>query len=135
MRNIFITVQTGMVARDLLRCEPLDRLLEHPDVRVILLTPGVRDPAFLADLEHERVVIAPQHPYAPTTMVWRLMLRRWRHARSPGVADAIHALEERLIPTVSVYAALFRQYPPALVVSGDPLRPGDANLIATARRH
>ena len=30
--------------------------------------------------------------------------------------------------------ALFEKYAPALVVSGDPLRPGDANLIATARR-
>src|SRR5262249_48941064 len=28
---------------------------------------------------------------------------------------------------------LFEKYSPALVVSGDPLRPGDANLVATAR--
>jgi hypothetical protein len=134
MRNIYLTVQTGMVVRDLLRCGPLDRLLSHPEVRVVLLTPGVLDPAFLAEFDHPRVVIAPQRPYAPTPMAWRLIVRRWRHARTPWMADAIHRLEERLIPRVPEYEALIDRYPPALVVSGDPLRPGDANLIATARR-
>jgi CDP-glycerol glycerophosphotransferase (TagB/SpsB family) len=67
-------------------------------------------------------------------MVWRLMTRRWRHARTAAVADAVHRLEQRLIPTPPAYARLFEQYVPRLVVSGDPLRPGDANLIATARR-
>ena len=135
MRNIYLTVQTGMVVRDLLRCGPLDRLLEHPDVRVVLLTPGVRDPAFQAEFAHERVVVAPQQPYPPTTTVWRIMLRRWRYARTPELADAVQRLEERLIASPTVYEDLFRLYPPALVVSGDPLRPGDANLVATARRH
>ena len=134
MRNIFVSVQTGMVVRDLLRCGPLDRLLSQPDVRVVLLTPGVRDPAFVAEFEHPRVVIAPQRPYAPTPMVWRLMVRRWRHAPTAWMADVIQRLEERLIPRVPEYEALMDRYPPALVVSGDPLRPGDANLIATARR-
>src|ERR1700682_3020018 len=50
------------------------------------------------------------------------------------MADAVHRLEQLLIPTPLAYARLFEQYPPELVVSGDPLRPGDANLIATARR-
>jgi CDP-glycerol:poly(glycerophosphate) glycerophosphotransferase len=135
MHNIYLTVQTGMVVRDLLRCGPLDRLLSHPEVRVVLLTAGVRDPAFVAEFSHPRVVIAPQQPYAPTPMAWRLIVRRWRHARSPGMADLIHRLEERLIPSVPAYAELFRRYPPALVVSGDPLRPGDANLIALAAGH
>jgi hypothetical protein len=136
VKNIYLTVQTGMVVRDLLRCGPLDRLLSHPEVRVVLLTPGVRDPAFLTEFEHPRVVIAAQHPYAPTPMVWRLMVRRWRYARSAWMADAIHRLEERFFaPRVPEYERLFEKYPPALVVSGDPLRPGDATLIASARRH
>ena len=46
MKTIFLSVQTGMVVRDLLRCGPLERVLSHPDARVVLLTPGVRDPAF-----------------------------------------------------------------------------------------
>jgi CDP-glycerol glycerophosphotransferase (TagB/SpsB family) len=62
------------------------------------------------------------------------MSRRWRHARSAWQASAIHALEERLIPTPTPYDDLFRELPPALVVSGDPLRPGDANLLAAAHR-
>ena len=135
MKTIFISVQTGMVVRDLLRCGPLQRILEHPDARVVLLTAGVRDPAFVAEFGSERVSIVPQQPYAPSTMVWRLMSRRWRHARSAAMADVIHRLEERLIPVPSAYEQLFREYRPAVVVSGDPLRPGDANLIAAARRH
>jgi hypothetical protein len=135
VKTIFVSVQTGMVARDLLRCGPLARVLEQPEARVVLLTPGVRDPAFVAEFAHERVMVAPYTPYAPSTMVWRLMNRRWRHARTPAVADAIHRVEERLIPTPAAYDALFRKHSPALAVSGDPLRPGDASLLATARRH
>jgi hypothetical protein len=135
MRTIFVSVQTGMVVRDLLRCGPLQRILSHPDTHVVLLTPGVRDPAFVDEFRHERVSIVPHHPYAPTTMVWRLMLRRWRFARSPCMADAMHRLEERFITVPAEYDRLFDEYRPAVVVSGDPLRPGDATLIAAARRH
>jgi len=135
MVTIFITVQTGMGARDLLRCGPLDRILEHSDSRVVLLTPGYRDPAFLAEFAGPRVAVVPHVPYAPSTTVWRLMTRRWRHAGSPRAAELVHRVEERFIPAVPAYDALFREYQPALVVSGDPLRPGDANLVATAHRH
>ncbi|MGI9146232.1 MAG: hypothetical protein ACR2IK_06775 [Chloroflexota bacterium] len=134
MSTIFISVQTGMAARDLLRCGPLERILSHPAARVVLLTPGERDPAFVSEFAQARVEVVPLEPYAPSPLVWRLMARRWRHARSPGMADLIHRLERRLIPTPNAYTALFEEYAPRLVVSGDPLRPGDANLIATARR-
>ena len=33
------------------------------------------------------------------------------------------------------YDGLMQSHRPALVVSGDPLRPGDANLIKAARQH
>ncbi|MDQ6675216.1 MAG: hypothetical protein M3069_31520 [Chloroflexota bacterium] len=133
-RAIFISVQTGMVARDLLRCGPLERILSHPAARVVLLTPGVRDPAFIDEFAQERVRVVPLEPYAPSPLVWRLMNRRWRHARSAATADLMHSLERRLIPTPAAYTHLFEKYAPRLVVSGDPLRPGDANLVATARR-
>jgi hypothetical protein len=135
MRTILLSVQTGMVVRDLLRCGTLERILSHPDTHVVLLTPGALDPAFLDEFRNERVSVVPLHAYAPSSMVWRLMVRRWRYARSPLMADAIHRLEERFIPTPPEYARVFEEYRPALVVSGDPLRPGDANLIATARRY
>ncbi len=134
LRNIYLTIQTGMVARDLLRCGPLDRLLQHPDARVVLLSNGWRDPAFLAEFAHERVVVRPHRPYAPTPMKWRLTLRRWRYGRTPRLARLMNQLEERLVSR-STYADVFRDYPPALVVSGDPLRPGDTNLVAEARAH
>jgi CDP-glycerol:poly(glycerophosphate) glycerophosphotransferase len=136
MKTIFLSVQTGMVVRDLLRCGPLQRILAHPEAHVVLLTPGVRDPAFLDEFSaaHEWISIEPLEPYAPSTMVWRLMVRRWRYARSPAMADVFHRLEERLISMPAAYQRLFEQYRPSLVVSGDPLRPGDANLIAAARR-
>jgi hypothetical protein len=134
MKTIFITVQTGMVVRDLLRCGPLQRILSHPEAHVVLLTPGVRDPEFVKEFQHERVTIVPHEPHAPSTMVWRLMTRRWRYATSPTTANIIQRMEERLIPTPPGYAVLFDKYRPGLVVVGDPLRPGDANLIATARR-
>jgi hypothetical protein len=133
-KTIFLSVQTGMVVRDVLRSGTLDRILSHPAARVVLLTPGVRDPAFLEEFGSERVHIVAHTPYAPSTMVWRIMVRRWRHARTPTMADAMHRLEERLIRVPAEYARLFDEYQPALVVSGDPLRPGDANLIAAARQ-
>jgi hypothetical protein len=135
VKTIFISVQTGMVVRDMLRCGPLQRVLSHPDAQVVLLTPGVRDPAFVAEFAGERVKVVAQQPYTPSPMVWRLMVRRWRYARSAAMADVMHRLEERFIATPADYARLFEEHQPAVVVSGDPLRPGDANLIATARRH
>src|SRR5947207_469760 len=107
VRTIFVTVQTGMVVRDLLRCGPLARVLGHPHSRVVLLTPGVRDPAFVQEFAHERVAIVPHQPYSPSTMVWRLMVRRWRHARAPRMADLMHRVEERLIRVPDAYAELF----------------------------
>jgi hypothetical protein len=133
--TILLTVQTGMVVRDVLRSGPLERILSHPDARVVMLTPGARDTAFLREFENSRVEILPQVPYGPSPMLWRLMLRRWRHAPSARVADAMHRLEERLIPVPREYAELFQTYRPELVVSGDPLRPSDANLIKAARQH
>src|SRR5205823_6165068 len=103
MRTILLSVQTGMVVRDLLRCGPLERVLEHPQAQVVLLTTGVRDPGFVEEFAHEIIKIVPHQPYAPTSMVWRLMLRRWRHAHTPAVADLVHKLEERLIPTPGAY--------------------------------
>ncbi len=133
MTTILLTVQTGMVVRDLLRCGPLERIIGHPNARLVLLTRGVRDPAFLAEFRHQQIEVVAHQPYAPTPMVWRLMNRRWRHARTAWQADAIHQIEERLMPPA--YDDLLRAYRPALVVSGDPLRPADANLIAAAHRH
>lgn len=135
MKTIFVTLQTGMVVRDLVRCGVLESVLQNADVQLVLLTPGVRDPAFCREVAHERITVVPQEPYSPSTLVWRLMTRRWRHARSPRLADALHRVEERFIRTPPVYAELFERFAPALVVSGDPLRPGDANLIAAARRY
>src|SRR4051812_21407590 len=132
MRTIFVTVQTGMVVRDLLRCGPLDRVLRHPEAQVVLLSPGVRDPAFVGEFAHPRLTVEPHAPYAPSTTVWRLINLRWRHAQSPAAADLVHRLEERFIPAPPAYTALFDRHRPALVVSGDPLRPGDGNLVATA---
>src|SRR5215218_9605113 len=98
MASIFVTAQTGMVVRDLLRCGPLERVLSHPAAQVVLLTRGVRDPAFVAEFDQPRLSIVPHAPYEPSPMVWRLMNRRWRHAGTAAVADAVHRLEERLVP-------------------------------------
>ena len=67
MTTILLTVQTGMVVRDLLRSGPLERILSHPDARVVLLTPGVRDPAFVQEFAHPRVEI--DQPRARTARV------------------------------------------------------------------
>jgi len=134
MKSIFQTLQTGMVVRDLVRCGVLEYVLRNPEAHLVLLTPGVRDPAFVREVASDRVEVVPYHPYAPSTLVWRLITRRWRYARSPRMADFMHRLEERFIPTPDAYAELFDRFAPALVVSGDPLRPGDANLVATAHR-
>src|SRR5437588_302864 len=119
MTTIFVSVQTGMVVRDLLRCGPYEHLLNEQDVRLVLLTPGVRDPEFLKEFADERVTVVPQVAYEPSPIVWRLMTRRWRYAKSARMAELMHRLEERFIGTPPAYAELFERYRPALVVSGD----------------
>src|SRR5438067_12128937 len=109
-----------MVVRDVLRCGPLEHMLEAPDVRVVLLTPGVRDPEFINEFAQSRVAIEPQVAYEPSAIVWRLMTRRWRYAKSARIANVMHRLEERFITVPPAYVKLFHKYRPALVVSGDP---------------
>ena len=66
MKTIFLSVQTGMVVRDLLRCGPLERVLSHPDARVVLLTPGRARPGLRRRVRPPtRVDIVPHEPYAP----------------------------------------------------------------------
>ncbi|MBI4492015.1 MAG: CDP-glycerol glycerophosphotransferase family protein [Chloroflexi bacterium] len=134
MRNIHLTIQTGLAERDLLRCGVVEALLAHPEVRVVLLTPAHRDPIFRAEFEGSRVVVEPFHMYLPTTMKWRLMTRRWRHVRNRELLRWWLRLEEALIPA-HAYDEAFHRYPPALVVSGEPLRPGDNTLVRAAHRH
>ena len=62
-----------MVARDLLRCGVVERVLQNDQARLVLLTPGVRDPAFVAEFGDERVSIVPQHAYTPSPM-YRLLM-------------------------------------------------------------
>jgi hypothetical protein len=135
MRTIFLTVQTGMAERDLLRCGVLEELLDSAAAaRVVLLTPAHRDPDFCAEFAGPRVGIEPYQPYLPTTMKWRLMTRRWRYARHRRLLHWWLRVEEQLVPG-NVYDDLFRRYSPSLVVSGDPMRPGDSTLVRAAHRH
>ena len=58
MTTIFLTVQTGMVVRDLLLCGPLEVVLSHPNAQVVLLTPGARDPAFIDEFRQEQTYLS-----------------------------------------------------------------------------
>ena len=87
MTTIFVSVQTGMVVRDLLRGGVLDHVLGHPDARLVLLTPGVRVPAFVEGFGSARVSVVAQQAYAPSTMVLMGPAERSWGPLQPGLAS------------------------------------------------
>ena len=63
-RTVFVAIVNGTVAGDVLRSGLIRRLLDaDPLVRVVLLTPLMRDPAFVREFEGPRIVFEdlPMH--------------------------------------------------------------------------
>lgn len=131
-RTIFISIPGGSYARDLLRSGLLDLILAEPDVRVVILSPAYRDPAFTTEFKSDRISYERLVYVKPR--VQHLALEKCRQTMGFSRISAIawSWFEARLFPDPH-YADVFRRYQPCLVVTPTPgLQPADIPLLRRA---
>ena len=72
--TVFLSIPQGAAAANVLRTGIADRLLDaHETVRIVLFSPLVKDPAFVAEFGHPRIVFEDLPAHRPTGLESRLM--------------------------------------------------------------
>lgn len=134
MRNVYLLVSQGNVYRDLIRLGTLRTLLDaHADIRVILLTQAWAAADVLAEVAHERVVVARHDMYSPGR--WRSHLQNLRFkCNRRAIAEALLRLDTAVTPAPPGLLHLFATHPPSLVVSTHPKMNWEWDVVAAARR-
>lgn len=89
-KTLFVTCGEGFVARNLLRTGLLEKLAKHDDVRVVVLTPGAKDQAFVDEFNNTSATFVdfPENPR-----------RHWRE-------DLFNTLHSQLIFTETSHIKL-----------------------------
>lgn len=64
-RTIFLCIPNGHHAANLLRTDVLTCLLEVPHLRIVILSPLVRNARFVSEFQHERVALEELYSYNP----------------------------------------------------------------------
>lgn len=64
-RTIFLCIPNGHHAANLLRTDVFTCLLEVPYLRIVILSPLVREARFVSEFQHDRVVLEELHSYDP----------------------------------------------------------------------
>lgn len=140
LHNIYLSITYGHLVRDHLRLGMLNKLLEmRPDCRVILLTPGDKVQDFRDEFDHERVIFkyhklwgSPRlHSYACRL---RNFSRKLPISNKRKLDQELWKIESRLFTHDPGIERLFKEYPPALVVSTLPHFHIEYDLIAYADR-
>jgi len=141
MKTLFISIPIGRHARSLLRSGILKRLMDRPDLRVVLLTPAYQDPDFREEFSFNgRIFFENLMAYQHKSSFWERICWRLLHL-SQGckpVALAILTLRDRLMcrTVASLYGDLFERYQPDLVVTSSAgfNTQADIPLVLEARR-
>jgi CDP-glycerol:poly(glycerophosphate) glycerophosphotransferase len=72
--TVFLSIPQGASAANVLRSGIARRLLDDaPDARMILFSPLVKDPAFVAEFAHPRIVFENLPPHTPSGLEGRLL--------------------------------------------------------------
>ncbi len=134
MRNVYLLISQGNVYRDLVRLGMLQALLQrHHEIRVILLTQAWAAPDVLAEVAHERVVVARHDMYSPSRWLSHLQNLR-RKVKNRGLSEILLRVDSGLTPSPPGLQTLFRSYPPALIVSTHPKMAWEWDAVAAGRR-
>lgn len=132
MRNVYVTISRDARVRDILRLGTLERLLEEPDVRVVILTQAANDSDFVEEFASERVIIRNLRPFRATRSSRALLeLRR----RLPGrlLTGASYWLESRSVPA-NWYDGVFDEFEPSAVLLPDMIEFRDWPLAVNAKK-
>ena len=94
-RTIFLTINSCVNARDLLRGGML-AMLRRSGARVVLLTEGARDDAFVREFAGESVTVEPMRRHAPTWFERRF--HTLRYTLFPELGDTVRVLTLPRLP-------------------------------------
>ena len=92
MRNrvVLWSVPHGAAAGNVIRTGVLKHVLEaDPSVQIVLLSPMVKDPAFLAEIAHPRVRVQDLPPHRPRGLEARLMALMQAGYLDSGISDSV----------------------------------------------
>jgi hypothetical protein len=87
---VFVSIPHGGAAGNVLRSGLMDRLLAaHPSAHIVLLSPLVKDPAFVQEFARERVHFEELPPHRPERLEGRLMALIQASYIDSGVTESV----------------------------------------------
>ena len=93
--NVLVSVPSGVSAGNILRGGLVDRLLESsPDVQVVIVSPLVRDAAFVQEFQRARVTFEDLPPHMPAGFEGRLMALIQAGYLDSGVSESVKIRRE-----------------------------------------
>ncbi len=88
--TVLVSVPHGGAAGNILRTGVVSRVLEaHPSVRVVLVSPLVKDAGFTSEFSHPRIVFEDLPPHRPTGVEARLMALVQAAYLDSGVTESV----------------------------------------------
>src|SRR5947207_15943084 len=88
--NLFVSIPSGVSAGNILRGGLVSRLLDaNPDVQVVVVSPLVKDAAFVQEFARPRVVFEDLPPHMPSGLEGRLMALIQAGYLDSGVTESV----------------------------------------------
>jgi len=88
--NVFVSIPSGVSAGNILRGGLVDRLLDaNPAVQVVIVSPLVKDAAFVQEFKRARVVFEDLPPHMPSGLEGRLMALIQAGYLDSGVSESV----------------------------------------------
>jgi CDP-Glycerol:Poly(glycerophosphate) glycerophosphotransferase len=101
--NVFISIPSGVSAGNILRGGLADRLLEaNQAVDVVIVSPLVRDPAFVQEFKRPRVTFEDLPPHTPAGLEGRLMALIQAGYLDSGVSESVKIRRDEAIAKKSI---------------------------------
>jgi dihydroneopterin aldolase len=101
--NVFVSVPSGVSAGNILRGGLIDRLLEaNRDIDVVIVSPLVRDTAFVQEFKRPRVMFEDLPPHTPAGLEARLLALIQAGYLDSGVTESVRIRREEAIAKKSI---------------------------------
>jgi len=100
---VFVSIPSGVSAGNILRGGLIDRLLEaNRDVQVVVVSPLVRDAAFVQEFKRPRVAFEDLPPHMPSGLEGRLMALIQAGYLDSGVSESVKIRRAEAIAKKSI---------------------------------
>ena len=97
--NVFVSIPSGVSAGNILRGGLVDRLLEsNPGVQVVIVSPLMKDAAFVQEFTRPRVTFEDLPPHMPSGLEGRLMALIQAGYLDSGVSESVKIRREGSAP-------------------------------------